>query len=65
MLAERRGRRMMEIISWLVAVYAIVSFIMAFVAIATNYKMLKNLNWWKQILFFALQPILIIREGMK
>lgn len=55
----------MEIISWLVAIYAAVSFIMALVALITNYRKLKVLNWWQLMLFFALQPILAIREGLR
>lgn len=55
----------MEIISWLVVIYVMVSFVMALVALITNYKKLKRLNWWQQILFFALQPVLIMREGIK
>ena len=56
---------MIEIISWLVAVYMVVSFIMALIVMFTNYKKLKKLNWWQRILFFALQPILIIREVLR
>ncbi|MBW6487502.1 hypothetical protein [Sulfurimonas sp.] len=56
---------MMEMISWLVVVYIAVAFVMAIAVLITNYKKLKRLNWWQQILFFVLQPILIIREGIK
>lgn len=66
MLAKRRGCRMiMEIISWFVTVYVAMSFSMAIVVMITNYRKLQALKWWEQILFFALQPILAIREGLK
>jgi hypothetical protein len=56
---------MIEIIGWLMAIYMVVAFVMAIVALATSYKILRNMNWLEQILFFALQPVLIIREGLK
>lgn len=65
MLAERGRCRMMEMISWLVMIYITAAFVMAIVVLITNFKKMKKLKWWQQILFFALQPILIIREGMK
>lgn len=53
------------IISWLVIIYAIVAFIMAIVALITNFRKIKKMKWWQQILFFALQPALIAREGLR
>jgi hypothetical protein len=50
-----------EIIRWLVMIYCVVAFILALTAMITNYKNLKKLKWWEQILFFVLQPLLIIR----
>lgn len=52
---------MIKMIGWFVMIYVIVALIMAIVALITNFRKLKQMKWWQQILFFALQPILMIR----
>jgi 4-hydroxybenzoate polyprenyltransferase len=53
---------LIQIISWLTIVYMLTALLLAMVTIMTSYEKLKKLKWWQQLLFFTLQPILIMRR---
>jgi len=53
---------MMIILSLFVWIYLIATFVMAVLAMITNYEKLKKLKWWQLMLFFILQPLLAIKK---
>jgi len=53
---------MILMISQLIIIYMATALLLAMLTMITNYDKLKKIIWWKQILFFVLQPILIIKK---
>jgi hypothetical protein len=52
----------MKIVIIIGLLYLLVAFILGAIILLTNYKEIKEIKWWQTMLFFALQPLLIVRE---
>ncbi len=57
-----RGCRMIEIIKVIAELYLFIALVMGLVAVIANNKALVKMSVKRQVLFFILQPILLIRE---
>jgi hypothetical protein len=53
---------MIEVISLFIGIYFVIALLMALLVLLMNYERLKKLKWWQLMLFFILQPLLVIKQ---
>jgi len=56
---------MIEIVKIVIETYILLTLLIGFIAIAINKKSLVKMSATKQLLFFVLQPVLLIRELLR